>query len=173
MAKAYAGVVDCAIFESSKEYIGIASVTLPDITNKVSTISGAGIGGDIDVPIMGVKEAMRVTFEFTDNQGAVDRLAIEKLHTLDCRVVHEKINTVNGKIDNEKIKYLIQCMPIKQSEGSIAPASAQTSSIEMSVISLKKFINGTLVRHVDPLNYIDKDKTGSNRLAEVKRALGR
>ena len=172
MAKTQSGVIDYAIYENSKEYLGTANIQLPTITNKVITIGGAGMAGDVDVPIP-KKDPMHCTITFTDNGIGADKLSKEIVHLLDCRVVHDVYDSKEGKMKSGKVKYIMKCIPITQTEGTVTPASAQEGSVEMSVLSFKKYVDGKLVRHVDPINYIDIDHSGINRLDRVKKALGK
>ena len=41
-------VINFAVYEDSKEYVGMAKVTLPDLTSLTQAISGAGIAGNMD-----------------------------------------------------------------------------------------------------------------------------
>lgn len=41
-------VVNFAVYEDSIEYDGMAQVTLPDVTMLTQTVSGSGIGGNIE-----------------------------------------------------------------------------------------------------------------------------
>lgn len=44
-------IINFAVYEDSIEYAGMAKVTLPDVTFLTQSISGAGIGGNIDALI--------------------------------------------------------------------------------------------------------------------------
>ena len=41
-------IINFAVYEDSIEYAGMAKATLPDVTFLTQSISGAGIGGNID-----------------------------------------------------------------------------------------------------------------------------
>ena len=51
-------IINFAVYEDSIEYAGMAKATLPDVTFLTQSISGAGIGGNIDAVILGHLEAM-------------------------------------------------------------------------------------------------------------------
>ena len=50
-------IINFAVYEDSIEYAGMAKATLPDVTFLTQSISGAGIGGNIDAVILGHLEA--------------------------------------------------------------------------------------------------------------------
>lgn len=167
-----AGTVDFAVYENGKEYLGTAKVTPPTVANKTFTLSGAGLGGDIDIPSY-KKEAMRATLDFTDISDAYYKLSEDRVHLLDLRAVHQNFDPKKGNIGTTPQKMIIEFCPISKNAGTIEPSSPQGTSIEGSVLSLKEYYNGKLVRHIDPARYIDKDSTGKNRLDAVKKALGK
>ena len=42
-------VINFACYEDAKDFLGLASVTLPDVDFIVTTVSGAGIAGNVEV----------------------------------------------------------------------------------------------------------------------------
>lgn len=168
-----AGIINYAIYEDGIEYLGLAKLTLPDSANKTFTVNGAGIPGDIDIPVTGHKDAMRCSLEFIDNPMSAYRLSEERRHLIDCRVAHEEYDPVRGKIVTRAYKHILEVIPISNKGGDISPANPQGVSTEFTVLSRKDYIDGKLVRHIDPTRFIDKDASGTNRLAEVAKALGK
>lgn len=51
-------VINFACYEDAKDFLGLASVTLPDVDFIVATVSGAGIAGNVEAPIIGHMNAM-------------------------------------------------------------------------------------------------------------------
>ena len=51
-------VINFAVYEDSVEYLGMSKVTLPDVTFLTQSISGAGVGGNVEAVILGHLEAM-------------------------------------------------------------------------------------------------------------------
>ena len=46
-------VINFAVYEDSVEYLGMSKVTLPDVTFLTQSISGAGVGGNVEAVILG------------------------------------------------------------------------------------------------------------------------
>ena len=93
-----AGIINYAVYENGSEYLGMANVTLPNQSHKILTVNGAGIPGDIDLPVLGHKDAMRATFNFTDAPPAAYKLAEMRRHVIDIRAAHEEYDATAGKI---------------------------------------------------------------------------
>lgn len=168
-----AGIINFAVYENGSEYLGIAKVTLPDLNNKVMTINGAGIPGDIDVPVPGHRDAMSVTFEFLDAPSSAYSLAQQRVHMLDLRVAHEDLDMTKQAIGVDAHKYILEVIPKSLKNGTVAPTTAQAISGEYSCLSIKKYINDVLVMDYQPANFIDIDDSGVDRLKEVRAALGK
>lgn len=166
------GVIDFAVYEDGSEFLGLAKVSLPDSVLKTITVNGAGIAGDLEVPVLGQKEAQRATFEFIDNPNAAYKLAEERVHLLTLRVAHQTYDATKGIIPTGQ-KYVLSVYPISKTGGEVAPAGQQSVTVEVSVLSRQDFLNGTLVKHESVLGHIDVDATGKNRLDEVKKILGK
>lgn len=168
-----AGVINCAVYEDGSEYLGMARVTMPDSTNKTFTLNGAGIPGDVDIPVMGHKDAMHATFEFIDSGLGAHKLSEDRRHLIDLRVAHEGFDATAGRLTVSGHKYVMTFVPITRSGGELAPATAQSRTVEGSVLAIKEFIDGKLVQDFDPLNFKNIDATGKDALADVRRALGK
>lgn len=57
-------MIGFAVYEDGREYLGISEVTLPEISNIVEEIQGAGINGKYESPILGQIEPMSAVFNF-------------------------------------------------------------------------------------------------------------
>lgn len=168
-----AGVINFAVYENGSEYLGIAKVTLPDTENKTISVNGAGIAGDIDLPVPGHRNAMTATITFTDATEEAYKLAEARKHTIDLRAVHEEYDSTSGEIKTVAYKHVLDVVPKKLGGGDVAPATPQSISGEYSVLSRKDYIDGKLVRDIDPINFKDVGADGTDSLAAVRSALGK
>lgn len=166
------GVINYAVYEDGKRFLGIAKITMPNKEAKTFTVNGAGINGDIDIPVIGTRNAMKMTIEFQDMNEAAYVLAEERVHLLDLKVIHQSLDYSGRTVGDENHKYVVKVMPISFSGGDLEPAKPQGVSGEFSVLSIKEYINGKCVSEIDPLNFVDIDHTGKNRLASIKTGLG-
>lgn len=171
--KQQAGIIDFAVFENGKEFLGMANITLPDVTNKVFTVNGAGIAGDYEVPVLGQTDAMSCTFTFTDNPKDAYKLARPGVHNLECRAVHEEFDTVANKLRTRAYKHILKVIPKNQAGGTVAPASQQGASVECSVLYREDWIDDKRVLLIDKANnrFIGVDGVDINE--QVNSALGR
>ena len=166
------GIIDFAVFEGSDEFVGMGSVKLPDKNQKVVSMSGAGIGGDVEVPISGHYDAMSVEMSFRTYSERVAVLREHRLHTIELRAAQQHEDPVTGELDVSEVKHVMVVVPKGASGGTVAPASASDITLAFSVRYWATFINGKKVDEIDQLNRIDVIN-GVDYNAAVRKALGR
>jgi P2 family phage contractile tail tube protein len=166
------GTIDFAVYEGSDEFVGIASVTLPDKNQKAIKMSGAGIGGEVDVPITGQYEAMSMDMSFRNYSSRVARLREHRRHTIELRVAQQNEDTTSGQLVTDAVKHVMIVVPKSASGGTVAPATSGDMKINFSVRGWETYINGKLLDAVDPLNRVDI-VNGIDYNAPVRKALGK
>lgn len=167
------GIINFEVYEDGVNYLGIAKITFPDAKSKTLKVSGAGVFGEAEIPVIGNFDSMSVKIEFDDAPEAAYVLNEARVHTLDCRAAHEEYDATEGRIKVVAYKHLLEVLPTSLTGGSGAPAAGQGMSNEFSCLSRKDYIDGKLMLHIDPIRGDYVDSTGTNRLAEIKSALGR
>ena len=75
-------VINFAVYEDSVEYLGMSKVTLPDVTFLTQSISGAGVGGNVEAVILGHLEAMTLGLEFRTTTLHPQRPPLAPVNTL-------------------------------------------------------------------------------------------
>lgn len=166
------GTVNFLVFEDGKEYLGMASVTLPNIAQKMLSVSVAGTGGDFETP-SGRVDAMTATFNFHTVTPAAYSLSTLRRHIVELREVHQDVDNASGVINPDSVKYVMGIMPKSETLGQVQPSSPQAVSGEYAVHFIKMFYNNELQRHVDPINNINWDKDNGNILGEYDKILGK
>lgn len=161
-----------SVYEDAVEYLGMAEVTLPEVSNISEEITGAGIGGKIEAIVLGHVEAMTLTLNFRTVTQAGIKLSEPRLHKIDLRAAQQEQNTRTGKIETRAIKHILQVRPKKYAPGKLAAASAADASGEYAVSYYAIYIDGKKKLEIDPLNFIYY-VNGKDYLAEVKKALGK
>lgn len=165
-------VVNFSVYEDAIEYLGMAEVTLPEISNLTQEISGAGIAGNVEAVVVGHLSAMSMTLNFRTVTEAAIRLTEPRLHKIDLRVAQQSQNTTTSTISTNSMKYILRVKPKKFAPGKAAPASAADASGEYAVYYFAMYMDGVKKIEVDPFNFIYYIN-GRDYLQEVRRALGK
>lgn len=165
-------IIGFAVYEDATEHVGIAEVTLPEISSITEEISGAGMGGKVESVILGTIEAMTTTLNFrTVTKNAV-KLHEPRQHNIDLRAAQQQKDTTKGVTEVVRVKHLLTLTPKKLNPGKVASASAAEVSGEYATTYFATYIGGKKMLEIDPLNYI-YFVNGKDWLADVRKALGK
>lgn len=165
-------VINFAVYEDSVEYVGMAGVTLPNLAAIVQTLSGAGIAGNVEVPVLGHYDVMSLTLNFRTTTEHSVRLSEPRRHNIDLRMAQQIEDTVAGEVKVQSIKHVLVVVPKTDTGGTVAPAALTNGSGEYSVRYWATYIDGAKVREIDPLNFIC-EVNGVDYLADVRKAIGK
>ncbi len=171
MSKLDEAVVSYRIFENSTEYLGIASVTLPDIEFLTQTIKGAGIAGEVEEVIKGHLKAMRTTINFNTYGESALSLTTPIDHTIDLRAVQQDRDMTAGKVVMRNVKHVMVVKPVKVSIGKLESASTADANGEYAVSYYAQYVGGKKKIEIDPLNFKCMIN-GVDYLADVRKAMG-
>ena len=164
-------LVNYEVFKEGTRKLGMADVTLPDIDYKTETLSGAGIGGEIDMPTLGQTNGMETSISWRTLNEDVTELLEQKAHDLEFRGANQHYDAATGKFRVQAVKVNIRGVPKKGGLGKLEPASRSDSENVLETLYLKVTIDGEKKVEIDKLNYIHF-VNGTDYLAEVRQALG-
>lgn len=165
-------VINYAVYEDAKEYLGLANVQLPDLTALTTALSGAGIAGNVETVVLGHIDAMTMSMAFHTFCKEQSSLAEMRPHTLDLRVAQQETNSSTGEYTVNNVKHVARVTPKKLGLGKLAPASTADASGEYAVDYFASYINDEKMIEIDPRNYICIIN-GTDYLADVRKALGK
>lgn len=165
-------VINFAVYEDSTEYLGMTQVALPDRSSIVQSISGAGIAGNVEVPVLGHFDAMTLGLNFRTTTPQSVKLSEPRRHTIDLRAAIQNENTVNGAIEVSREKHVFVVVPKNTKGGSIGPSAPSNGSGEYAVRYWATYLDGKKVLEIDPFNFIC-EIDGVDYLDNVRSALGK
>lgn len=172
MAKQPAAVIQLEAYEDSKNYCGLAKVTLPTITYPCVNISGSGLMGNLEVPLYGMVDNMTTRLDWLSPTGDAVNLATPDEHKLELRVAEEFWDTEQGHEGMWADKYLMVMRSKSFAPGSVAPMAAADTNGEYVVYYFAGYRDGKKLWEIDKRNMKcvigDKDY-----MADVRKALGK
>ena len=155
-------VINFACYEDAKDFLGLASVTLPDVDFIVATVSGAGIAGNVEAPIIGHMNAMTAQLKLQEPRE----------HNIDLRAPQQVYDPIAGVYKTQSVKHVLVLVPKTLSNGNIAPASPTDGSGSYAVRRWVTYIDDAKVMELDPYNYIC-EVNGVDYLSDTRKALGK
>lgn len=78
-------LINFRVYNDGNDLLGVANVDLPSIEAMSDTVSGAGIAGEVESPILGHFGSMTATFTWRTITPELAKLANQKAHALDLR----------------------------------------------------------------------------------------
>ncbi|CAJ1003878.1 phage major tail tube protein [Brevibacillus aydinogluensis] len=162
---------DFNAYLNGTEYLGVADVDLPDLESMSETISGAGIAGEIDSPILGHFASMTVTINWRVLERANFKLARQEVQHIDFRGSIQRIDKKTGTYEQVPVKVTVRGIPKNTPLGSLSKGSTMDNSNELEVVYLKVMHDGETVVEIDKFNYVCVID-GVDYLAKVRSNLG-
>ena len=168
-----AAYISFRVYEDSVNEVGVANITLPDITNKAVTIMGSGMMGDVSVPIMGMIENMELSMKFLSHSDP-NTFALfmeQRKHQIELRVAEEFWDIEDAEIGMWANKYVFIARPKDMKSGTVAPAAASDASGKFDVYMYAAYREGKELLYIDKRNMTFR-VNGKDYMADVRKALG-
>ncbi len=160
------------VYRDGVDLLGVADVNLPQIQFMTETVSGAGIAGELDTPVLAHTQSMTLGLSWRTVTEQAASLAAPTGHHLDLRGSIQFHDAGEGKLVPKPVKLVVKGLPKKLGLGKLAAGKAMETATELEVYYLKLTIDGRERVEIDKLNYkfvVD----GSDYLAAVNQHLGR
>ena len=105
--------ISYTVYEDAIEKLGVTEATLPDLEYMSETLSGAGIGGEIEEVLIGMMSAMTTTLNFRNVCPAAVSLAEPRTHKIDLRVAQQVTDSKTGDTKVVSVKHILKLKPKK------------------------------------------------------------
>lgn len=164
-------LVNFRVYEDGTDLLGTADVEMPNFEALTETISGAGIAGEVESPVIGHYGSQEVKINWRTVLKDNIRLMEPEGHHLDIRGAQQMYDTNEGKYKIVPIKVVIHGVPKSSELGKLEKGAPTDTSNTLECYYIKVTLDGKEVIELDKYNYICKinDK---DFLDEVRKALG-
>ncbi len=141
-------------YKGGKELIGVAGeLTLPDTTNLTDTMEGAGTGGSMDVPVVGLIEELEMEIGFmslcNDIFSIMDPTEAVSL-TVNGAIQGTEAGT--GAVGYVPISISVRGLLKKFTPGVIKAGAKMSSSVTLGLSYYKIVLDGKTMLEIDRLN---------------------
>lgn len=154
-------------YNDGKKLVGTVDVELPEVAFMTDTISGAGIAGEIDSPVVGMVQSMTSTITWRTVTKAASVLAAPKIHAIELRGSQEVFDQSTGTKRAQPLRVAMRVQPKNLSLGSLEVGSSTGTESEFEVTYLKVILDGEEIIEIDKFNFIYK-VDGTDYLADVR-----
>lgn len=164
--------VDFEVYEEGVNYIGIAKVTPPDIEQKTTTISGAGMSGELSVPLTGATSNMTLKMDFLSTTGDIVKLMEQRKHQIELRAYEESWDVQAAEVGGWADKMVFIALPKKMTPGEVGSYNTPNASIEFDVYYFAGYRDGKQLWEIDKRN-MKHVVNGVDYMAPIRKALGK
>lgn len=157
------------VYKDDTKLIGVTSeMTLPSFKAMSSTISGAGIMGEIDIPIPGQYAAMEqeIPFRILDTD-MFSMMSNKQAVDLTFRASEQQINRSTGETEYQPIRIVERGLFKEFVPGKLKKANSMEGSVKMEVLYIKIEINNQTALEFDKLNEVFV-VNGEDQLAKIR-----
>ncbi len=158
--------------EGSNEEFATGDITLPSLTPMTSTVSGAGILGELDLPSPGQYSSMELGITWRTINKHVFDLAGSKIKGIEIRGAFNEFDKTKSAFVIRALKMVVRGVGKGVDLGTLAVNAATDTTNTIEATYLKIFIDGSAVFELDKLNYISRIN-GTDDLLDVRKALGK
>lgn len=164
-------LINAKIYNEGKELLGAGTVELPDFEMMTESVSGLGIAGELDIPVMGHFKAMSMSIKWNSVCDQAVELLEPRAHLLSIYGSEQMWHAVEGKFSPAPVRVVVSAMPKKSGIGKFEPGKKMEPSTDMEIVYVKMSINGEEKLEIDKVNFICRIN-GRDALAEVRSQLG-
>lgn len=145
-------VVADRILCDDKDIGDYVKVSIPNISWKTSPVTGSGIGGDLDIPLVGLAEAMNMQID----QRALGKenaalLMTPGIHKIEIRF-NRAVMDADGEVGRANTKIFINAMFTGVTPGGVQRGSSLDGNIALSVSRIRWVEEGKELFLFDQLN---------------------
>lgn len=164
-------LINFRVYNDSNDLLGIATVDLPSIEAMSDTVSGAGIAGEVESPVLGHFSPMQTTFNWRTIEKDAMILAQQKAHAVDLRGSQQVYDAANGVYLTKAVRFSMRIVPKNVEFGTFEPGATTDTATEFEVLYIKGFIDGKEILEIDKFNYVTRFGD-HDALASVRADLG-
>ena len=104
-------LINFRVYNDGNDLLGVANVDLPSIEAMSDTVSGAGIAGEVESPILGHFGSMTATFTWRTITPELAKLANQKAHALDLRGSQQVYDAALGEYSSVPVRVSLRATP--------------------------------------------------------------
>jgi P2 family phage contractile tail tube protein len=162
-------LINFKVFLEGKDLVGVADVELPKLEAMTETVSGAGIAGEVESPVLGHFGSMTTTIKFRTITGDVGTLARPAAHLIDFRGSLQVQDA--GQYKTVPVRATVKAIPKSVDLGSLEVGKPTGTANEFEVVYLKIYVEGKERVEIDKYNFI-ASFDGVDVLSSVRKDMG-
>lgn len=156
-------------YKSGNRLIGVAGeLTLPEITNLMDTMEGAGTGGNMDIPVVGLIEDMEMEVAFMSLcEDVFSVMDPTESADLSFNGALQGTDPGTGAVKYQQLSIAIRGMVKKFTPGTLKAGAKMDSRVTLGLSYYKITMDGKVMMEIDRFNGV-YTVNGKDVMAEVR-----
>ena len=160
------------IYHQGKDFLGVATIEMPQVQQMTETLSGSGIAGEIENPTIGITQSMTCKLSFISiTPEAFKALDWTESDLWECYSSMQITDDATGVRDS--VPYQINFVGRAKSFplGSLEQGKKHGNEVEFEIIRLEVLLDGTEKLLISKLDFIYR-VDGNDMLQKVRQQTG-
>lgn len=147
-------LIDYAVYLENSRLIGTGEITLPTLTAQTSEVSGAGIGGTLEIPVLAHFDSMTLGINFRTVEMDAALLMQPIAHKLLFRAAQQAFDGAGGQLFSESVLVYVTGVTKSHELGTLKVGEPVDAKVELEVTRIRIVKEGNELLEVDKLNGI-------------------
>lgn len=160
-----------SIWLGGNRFIGMADVTLPNLTNMSDELKGAGLGGTTNMPVAAHYEDWSATFNFHTITKEGCELMRQDGMKVEARAGMQYMDTGQHKLSIGAWRFVMAILPRGYDLGKLEVGTKENVAVEVGVTYIKGLLDGEEVFELDKINLIAR-VLGTDYGSAIRSAIG-
>ena len=160
------------IYNNGNDFLGIATIELPEVSYITETLNGTGLAGEIESPVIGLTQSMTTKLTFTGpTHEYYDVLDWTQTQFYECYIAQQQSDPTTGLRDSIPTRVNFSGRVKSSTLGSLEQGKKRGNEMEFEVTRLELYLDDEEKLIVDKLNFIFR-VNGDDKLASVRQQMG-
>ncbi len=160
------------VYYNGTDFLGIASLELPNIQYMSETLSGSGIAGEIDSPTIGMTQSMQLKMTFKSADKAVyDVLNHDTTPLFECYASVQKLDETTGIRSDIPMVVRVVGHVKSFNLGTWETGKLTDNEVELEVVRLEVSQDDSEILCIDKMSMIYR-VNGDDKLASTRSHIG-
>lgn len=164
-------LINAKVYDEGKELLGAGNVQLPDFEVMTDSLSGLGIAGEVDLPVIGHFKSMAMSITWTSVCKDALAMLAPRAHALAIYASVQNWDAVSGTFAPTPVRVQVRATPKKTGVGKLEPGKKTEPTTDFELTYIKVSLGGQELVEIDKINFLCV-VDGVDQLAEVRAHLG-
>ena len=164
-------LINFKCYDDGDDIVGTSDVVLPGLNYMTESITGAGIAGDIDSPVLGHFQSLTTTINWRTLVDENITFIAPKTYHFDFRGSVQIYDEDSGDTSTKALKVVMRARPKGLTLGNLDVGNKMGTSGEFELVYLKISVDGKEYVEIDKLSFICRID-GVDYLEKVRQDLG-